>query len=189
MEEVNAPVICFMYRANLNNNQQLTVINQGTQTLITLISSSLGQQQSQSSSFTTGNWNQPPRLYQTESGLVLEINSAPKKHFFSIQSNSINVTSTPAWPNTVSIDLESTPETNQNHLEFEPMQPMQPMQPMKMGNMSMNMNPMSMKMGNMSMTMGENKTAKASQNFCSKCGAKVKPSDRFCRRCGHNLMD
>ncbi len=173
-----------MYRVNLSNNQQLTVINQGTQTLITLISSSLGQQQSQSSSFTTGNWNKPPRLYQTESGFVLEIDTDIKQHFFLIQSNSINITSTPPWQNTVPIDLEYTPETNQNNLEFEPMQPMQPM---KMGNMSMSMNPMSMQMGNMSMTMGENKTTKPSHNFCSQCGAKVKPSDRFCSSCGNKL--
>lgn len=176
-----------MYRVNLSNNQQLIVINQGTQTLITLISSSQGQQQSQSSSFTTGNWNKPPRLYQTESGFVLEINTDTKKHFFAIQSNSINVTSTPAWQNTVSLDLEYTPQSEQNNLEFEPMQPMQPMQPMKMGNMSMNMNPMSMQMGNMSMTMGEDKTAKPSKNFCSQCGEKVKPSDRFCSSCGNKL--
>ena len=62
------------YTANLGGNQQLTIANQGTQTVITLFSSSSGQQQSQSSSVTTGNWTSPPQLYQTGAGWVLQIN-------------------------------------------------------------------------------------------------------------------
>ena len=40
------------YTANLGSHQQITIANQGKQTLISLLSSTPGQQQSQSSSFT-----------------------------------------------------------------------------------------------------------------------------------------
>ena len=63
------------YTVNLNRNQQLMIVNQGTQTLITLISSSPGQQQSQSSSVNTGNWTTPPQLYKIASGFILQLNS------------------------------------------------------------------------------------------------------------------
>ena len=138
------------YTVNLSSNQQLTIVNQGTQTLITLVSSSPGQQQSQSSSFTTGSWTTAPELYRTGTGFILQINSARGQQFVLIQANNINAIAAPLLDNAVKLDLENTPNTaasqqgdsisggntsrRQNNLEFEPMQPMQPM---KMGNMSM----------------------------------------------------
>ena len=79
------------YSANLGSHQQIMIANQGNQTLITLQSSTPGQQQSQTSGFTTGNWNKPPHLYQSDSGFILEINSDGKEHFILIQANSIGV--------------------------------------------------------------------------------------------------
>ena len=176
------------YTANLSGNQQLTIANQGIQTSIALISSSPGQQQSQSNSFTTGNWIEPPQLYQTGSGFVLQINSNNGQHFVLIQANSINTIAAPALSNAVKVDLKNTPDTtaNQNEIKFKPMQPMQPMQPMKMGNMSMDINSMSMQMGNMSLDMNKQKSA-STKRFCSQCGEKVKPGDRFCSSCGNQL--
>lgn len=169
------------YKANLSGNQKLIVVNQGTQTSITLTSSSPGQQQSSSNSFTTGNWTSAPQLYQTGSGFILEINGDRKKQSILIQANSISTVAAPALDNAVKIDLENTSDTpvSQKNVEFEPMQPM------KMGNMSMDINTMSMKMGNMSMDMGGKKTS--TKRFCSQCGEKVKNSDRYCRSCGHSL--
>ena len=177
------------YMANLNNSQQLTVINQGTQTLITLVSSSPGQQQSQSSSFTTGNWTTPPQLYKIVTGFILHLNGDRGKHFILIQANSISTIATPVLDNAVQVNLEDIPDTavNNNNVDFEPMQPMPPMQPMKMGNMSMDINQMSMQMGNMSMTMGSSKTSIPTKRFCSQCGQEAKTSDRFCSSCGHQL--
>ncbi|MDJ0531931.1 MAG: zinc ribbon domain-containing protein [Xenococcaceae cyanobacterium MO_207.B15] len=174
------------YTVNLSGNQQLTVINQGIQTLITLVSSSPGQQQSQSSSFTTGNWIAPPQLYKIASGFILQINSDRGQQFVLIQANSISTTTNPSLQNAVSVNLENTPDTpsNQNNIEFEPMKPMQPM---KMGNMSMDINTMSMQMGNMSMNLKKEHKSTSTKAFCSQCGQKVQRGDRFCSSCGHKL--
>ena len=178
------------YTANLGNNQQLTIVNQEKQTSIALFSSTPGQQQSQTSNLTTGTWIKPPRLYKIQSGFILEINSDLQQHFVLIQNNSISAIAAPPLQNAVKIDLEYTPQSDRDRIEFEPMQPMQPMQsmqPMKMGNMSMSMNPMSMRMGNMSMSMEESNTTASAKNFCSQCGSKIKQSDRFCSNCGNKL--
>ncbi len=174
------------YTANLGSRQQIMIANQGNQTLITLLSTTPGQQQSQSSGFTTGNWNKPPHLYQTELGFILEINSDNRQHFILIQAdtNSISTITAPFLQNAILVNLQSIPDSNQNRLEFEPMQPMQPM---KMGNMSMSMNPMSMKMGNMSMSMDETKTPQPTKRFCTQCGQEAKIGDRFCGSCGNKL--
>ena len=175
------------YTANLGSRQQIMIANQGNQTLITLLSTTPGQQQSQSSGFTTGNWNKPPHLYQTDSGFILEINSDSKQHFILIQANSIGTIAAPLLQNATPVNLQNIPDSNQNRLDFEPMQPMQPMQPMTMGNMSMSMNPMSMKMGNMSMSMDETKTPQPTKRFCTQCGKEAKTGDRFCASCGNKL--
>ncbi len=180
------------YTVNLNANQQLMIVNQGSQTLITLFSGSSGQQQSQSSSVTTGNWLTPPQLYKTASGFILYINGDRAQEYVSIQANSINAVANPGLNNAAQVNLQNIPNptANSNQMEFEPMQPMKPMppmQPMQMGNMSMNTNPMSMRMGNMSMTMGETAKSTSTTNFCSQCGATVKQSDRFCSSCGNQL--
>ena len=170
------------YKANLSGNQQLIVVNQGTLTSITLTSSSPGQQQSSSNSFTTGNWTSAPQLYKTGSGFILEVNGDRKKQSILIQANSISTVAAPALDNAVKIDLENTSDTSvtQKNREYEPMQTM------KMGNRSLDIHTMSMKMGNMSLDM-EGKKATSTKRFCSQCGEKVKNSDRFCSSCGHLL--
>ena len=169
------------YTANLTGNQQLTIALLGHQTTINLVSSSPGQQQSQSNSFTTGSWKTPPKLYQTGMGFVIEINSDRDSYFILIRGNSISTISAPNLNNATQVDLKNTPDppSNPGNVNFEPMQPM------KMGNMSMDINSMSMQMGNMAMNMGKNKTS--TKRFCSQCGERAKPSDRFCSSCGHKL--
>jgi hypothetical protein len=173
------------YTANLSANQQLYLENQGTQTLITLISSSAGQQQSQSSNLTTGTWTTPPMLFTTKSGFVLQLDTNREKYFVQIQASSINtLTDVPSLNDAETVALQKTADSqHSSKIEFEPMQPM------KMGNMSMNMNPMEMRMGNMSMKMGEEVQSTSTQRFCTQCGHQVKDSDRFCGSCGHQLKD
>lgn len=193
MEQVYAELRYFMaYTVNLSGNQQLMIVNQGAQTLITLFSGSSGQQQSQSGSMTTGKWKNPPKLYQTASGFVLQVNGKLAKQYVLIQATGINAIANPKLNNAVQVNLKKVPDgaASSQEIEFEPMpdmQPMQPMKPMKMGNMSMNMNPMSMQMGNMSLNMGEKPKSKSTRNFCAQCGEKVKQSDRFCSSCGNKL--
>ena len=174
------------YQATLNGTQQVTITNRGKQTQITLIASSLGQQQSQSNSFTTGTWVKPPQLFRTSQGFILQINGEQGQYFILIQSNGIQtINGVPTLQNSSSVKLEKVADTpGQTPIDFEPMQPMQPM---RMGNMSMDINSMSMQMGNMSLNLGNQSKTKVSKIFCSQCGVEAKSGDRFCRSCGHDL--
>ena len=175
------------YTANLHGNLQLTIANRDTQTSITLVSNSPGQQQSQSSSMTTGHWTKPPQLWQTPSGFLLQIDSDRGQYFIQVQASGMQtLTTIPSLDNARKLKLQeiSQTATSQTSLEFEPMTPMQPM---TMDNMSMSMNPMSMQMGNMSMKMDEPTKSTAKKRFCTQCGQEAEPSDRFCGNCGHKL--
>ncbi len=193
-----------IYLANLGANQQLYIENQGSQTLMTLVSSSRGQQQSQSSSFATGSWTAPPTLFRSDGNFLLRIDSAGGQHFVQLQASGFNSLKTA--PSLIDADImplqqmSETATSSQSSVQFkpmEPMQPMKPMEPMKLGNMSMSTNPMEMRMGNMQMRMGEasesksqsKSTAKSTKHFCTECGNPVKAGDRFCGNCGHKLED
>ena len=151
------------------------------QTQITLTNSSFGQQQTQSNSFTTGEWNGKPRLFDVRGKFVLRIETSSGSHYFRIQQNSIATISNPP-------DLSSCPVVKLQQIDDldwqVDFQPMSPMQPMRMGNMSMDLNSMSMQMGNM--FSNRNRT-KSTKQFCSQCGTEAKAGDRFCRICGHEL--
>lgn len=178
------------YTANLTVNQQLTIINQGIQTVLSLISHSPRQQQSQTTSFTTGSWQTPPQLYQTGSGFVLQVNSQHHgTHYLLIQANSISTIAHPSLDRATPVDLRDIPDppVNNQNLNFETMPPMQPI---KMGNMSMDLNSMSMQMGNMSMNLGSRQTTTSAQRrFCSQCGQETPINARFCGSCGHKLSN
>ncbi|HEY9834271.1 MAG TPA: zinc ribbon domain-containing protein [Stenomitos sp.] len=183
------------YIGNLGAGQQVYIENQGSQTLMTLTSRSNSQQQSQSSSFNTGNWTVPPTLFWTPAGYVLRIESSSGQHFVQIQANGMNHLSTvPSLVHADVISLEQVADaasSSQQSIEFtplmEPMKPMEPLPPMKMGDMEMRMNPMEMRMGNMELRMGEKPQTHSGSRFCSQCGQSVKESDRFCSSCGHRL--
>ena len=173
------------YQCELENGQTIFLDNQGNQTIVTIATKSIGQQQQSSSSFSTGTWISPPEIYQTLGSLIIKIKADRGESIISIQGSNINVTTTTP-PLKDSQRLCITQVSSQTASSFTPMQPMQPMQPMKMGDMEMNLNPMKMKMGNMEMTMGD-KSQPQSPHFCSQCGSPVKPGDRFCSHCGHQL--
>ena len=174
------------YQVTLNGNRQLTIANQAQQTQISLMASNLGQQQNQSSSFTTGTWKKTPRLFKTTQGYVLQLEGEKGKHFVSIESNSIQtVSKIQDRERATEIELETIADPiSQTTLDF---QPMQPMQPMRLGNMSMDINSMSMQMGNMSLNSTNADQASTPKVFCSQCGTEARQSDRFCRSCGHEL--
>ena len=160
-----------VYTCNLDNNRQLYIENQGVQTVIALSSTSPNQQQSQRSSFETGNWILPPSLFRTSSGLVVRIEAQQGQYFIQVQASGMSIlTTAPSL-----IDAEVLPlqrATAQTAPKFQPMPPMTPMAPMQM------------RMGNMEMQMGK----PLGRRFCSQCGHGVEPSDRFCPQCGHQLI-
>ena len=173
------------YVASLNDSQKIAISLQGRQTQITLTSSSPGQQQSQSSSFSTGKWLSTPELMDVGQGFVLQIDTEGGTRYIHITSNSINMVNPPSdLQNYSTLDLKEV--DNSQSANFKPIEPMPSMQPMKMGDMSMDINSMSMQMGDMSLNMNDSKTV-TSKQFCSQCGTQAKAGDFFCRSCGHEL--
>jgi hypothetical protein len=163
------------YVCELGTGQTLYLDNQGTQTLVTLASGSVGQQQQASSGYQTGTWTTPPQVYRTAGGMVVKITSTTGEYNLLIQGSSMSLTG--------EMSVENSQQLQTKPVEKMPASSMKPMQPLKMGNMEMNLNTMEMKIGDMELKMGAAKT----RNFCSQCGAKVKPNDRFCASCGHTL--
>jgi hypothetical protein len=180
------------YLGNLGTNQQLYLENRGSQTMITLVSSSSGQQQSQSSSLETGSWTAPPSLFRSDGNFVLRIDSVQGQHFIQLQASGFNSLQTaPSLINADVLPLQKIAETATSSQSSVKFQPMEPMKPMNFGDMSIGVNPMEMRMGNMYMRMPENSKLESSsqenQHFCTQCGNLVKTGDRFCAHCGHKL--
>ncbi|BBD53679.1 hypothetical protein NIES204_09540 [Planktothrix agardhii NIES-204] len=171
------------YVCELGTGQSVYLENQGAQTVVTLISSSPGQQQQASSSFTTGVWSSPPQVFQTPYGLVLKVISEQGERSLQIQGTSVSILGEmPSVTDSQQLTVQEVTRVSVSPLKpMEPMK-MEPMKPMnlKMGDMQMNMNPMSMRMGSGS-------SEENPKSFCSQCGTSVKPEDRFCSNCGHQL--
>ncbi|HEY9771375.1 MAG TPA: zinc ribbon domain-containing protein [Coleofasciculaceae cyanobacterium] len=172
------------YAAILSNTQKLAIALWGTQTQITLMMSSAGQQQSQGSSFSTGKWISKPKLFKVGASFVLQIDTETGSYYIQIQHNSISTIAPISTTDYPMVDLKEVPESGQKPFDIKPMQPMQPM---KMDNMSMDINSMSMQMGNMAMSLANQSKTNVTKQFCSQCGTQAKESDRFCRSCGHQL--
>jgi hypothetical protein len=160
-----------IYNWELATGHQLSADNQGSQTIVTILHTSAGQQQQSSNSFQTGIWIVPPEISITPTGATLKIVTPTGESLIQIQGNSIQIHSSHSGEHQSTTSSSSTSS-------FPPMQPMQ------MGNMQMNMQPMVMRMGNMELNMGA--TANQ-QRFCSQCGTSVKATDKFCASCGAKL--
>jgi NADH pyrophosphatase NudC (nudix superfamily) len=162
-----------IYNWELATGQQISVDNQGAQTVVTISNTSAGQQQRSINSFNTGIWIVPPEMSIDPTGATLKITTPTGVALIQVQGNSIQMQSAHSGEHQSSTSTSSTFTTE-----------MAPMPPMQMGNMQMNMQPMMMKMGDMELNM--NATVSKSK-FCSQCGTPVKPADKFCASCGHKL--
>ncbi len=167
----------------LATGHQISVENQGAQTVVTISNTSTGQQQRSINSFNTGIWLVPPEMSilhgrgsaNEPTGATLKITTSTGASLIQVRGNSIQMQSSHSG--------EHRSNTSTSTSFTAGMQPMQPMQPMQMGNMQMNMQPMVMKMGDMELNMG----ATAGKKFCTQCGTPVKSADKFCAGCGHKL--
>ncbi len=164
-----------IYNWELATGQQISVENQGAQTIVTISFTSAGQQQRSINSFNTGIWTVPPEMSIEPTGATLKITTPTGASLIQVRGNSIQMQSSHSGAHQSNTSSSSSFTTG--------MQPMQPMQPMQMGNMQMNMQPMVMKMGDMELNMG----AASKQKFCTQCGTPVKSADKFCAGCGHKL--
>ncbi len=162
-----------VYNWNLATGHQISVDNEGAQTVVTIQNNSGGQQQRSSNSFTTGIWIVPPELIETATGAIVKIITTNGESAIQIQGNSVQMHSSHSGGG------QSSSSTSSTTSGFPPMQPM------TMGNMQMSMQPMVMKMGNMELNMDAG--ASQQSRFCSQCGTPVKVADKFCSSCGNKL--
>jgi zinc-ribbon domain len=182
-----------VYLCDLGSGHSIYLDNQGTQTVVTTLSSSPGQQQQASNSLQTGAWVAPPQLFRTPAGVVIKIFTAQGDLFIQIQGSSMHaIDGVPMVGNAQQMQMQQVASAPSSSIPLmQPMQPMPPMQPMKMGNMQMNLKPMEMRIGNMEMRMGKAtpvaNSAQGTRHFCSQCGVAVEASDRFCAHCGYKL--
>jgi hypothetical protein len=166
-----------IYQWELSSGHQISVDNEGAQTVVTIVHSSPGQQQRTSNSFTTGIWILPPEMLVTPTGAILTITTPTGVSTLDVRGNSVQM-----YSNQSDGSQSASSSSSTSTASFERMQPMQPMtmQPMKP------MQPMTMQMGDMKLNMGTSATNQ--QSFCTQCGNSVKPTDRFCAGCGHKLV-
>ena len=204
------------YCCDLPYGPKLYLDNQADQTIVMLLMQQSGQQQQSSNHFTTGAWQTPPVVMASGAGAVVKLITAIGEVMLQVQGMSVqavgqsgaaSVGETPI----ALVSIEALPATT----GFT-MPPMTSMPPMQMGNMQMNLKPMTMQMGNMGLQMGveavsktanpkgsssssyshatSHTTSPATSNatsypkFCSQCGNGLKPGDRFCSSCGHSLQ-
>lgn len=192
-------VVAMRYLCDLGGGQCLYVENLHDQTLVTVVSSSPGQQQQSSSGFQTGKWTAPPELLRGAIGVVVRVQAAQGEQFVLLQGTSLSVLrNAPSLSEAQPLQVHPTDQKTDS---MSPMTPIPSMQPMTMGNMQMDQGRMSMQMGNMQMAMDSiahsadstQANAPASdvtvgqRKFCSQCGTTIKPDDRFCAHCGHRL--
>jgi hypothetical protein len=163
------------YHWELATGHQISVDNEGAQTVVTSFQTSAGQQQRTSNSFTTGIWIAPPEMTMTPTGGMLKIVTASGESIVQIQGNSIQMQSNNSGTSHTNTSTSSS-STFTSSIE--------PLPPMQMGNMQMNMQPMTMRMGKMELNMG---APVSQQRFCTECGTPVKSTDKFCASCGHKL--
>jgi NADH pyrophosphatase NudC (nudix superfamily) len=190
------------YVCELGSGRKIYLDNQGTQTVITVASSGVGQQQQASISYQTGTWTTLPQLFQVPDGVAIQLTTDQGEHWLHLQGSSVSIMSGGFSPGASSqMQMQQVASMPTSVLQpMEPMQPMQPMQPTQLGDMQMNLKPMEMRMGNMEMRMGSATSGSATsgsatsggttpdkRRFCSQCGETVEPSDRFCSSCGHKL--
>jgi len=76
------------YAYDLENGQRLIVQNEDSDTVVALSSDDEGQQQSQSTAFTTGKWSKTPELYSTRGMLVLRFESKSGVEFIRVRGQS-----------------------------------------------------------------------------------------------------
>lgn len=168
------------YVADLGQGQTLAIENVETQTVITWAIKSAGQQQSQQMSLSLGRWSASPIVFKVSFGFILQVESNQRAYYVRLQANSISLLSeVPLMLGAQEIPLRNVAASSIKTPE------MKPLEPLRMGDMSMQMEPMKMSMGDMQMSMATSSSTIA--RYCRNCGREVGERDRFCSQCGAKL--
>ncbi len=75
----------------LDTGHELSVDNEGAQTVVTVYYHSTGQQQRSCNSFTTGIWISPPQLTVTPTGALLKVVTPSGESLIEIQGNNMRL--------------------------------------------------------------------------------------------------
>jgi hypothetical protein len=80
-----------IYHWELVTGQQISVENQGAQTVVTIVHRSEGQQQQSSNRIATGIWSEPPAMTIVPTGGILKITTATGESSVQIHGHSIHI--------------------------------------------------------------------------------------------------
>jgi hypothetical protein len=117
------------YSHDLGNGKRLLVQNDGDNTQVALSSGGGGQNQNQSTGFTTGEWSKPPELFRIDDELVLRLESKSGVEFIAVQGNQIQ--SIGSEPDLKKAQREALEKSDESIEKMKPMEPMKPMKPMR----------------------------------------------------------
>jgi hypothetical protein len=113
------------YSCDIGNGQRILVQNHGEETQVALSSGDSGQQQNQSTGFTTGEWSKPPELFRTSANLVLRVEGKNGVRFIGVHGNQVELMrSEPDLKNAEKLALK---ESDEKIARMKPMEPMKPM--------------------------------------------------------------
>jgi hypothetical protein len=149
----------------LSTGHQISVENEGAQTIVTMLYDSSGQQQRANNSFTTGIWISPPEMLVIPTGAIVKITTPSGISTIEVDGNNVRMQSIQGGDSQSNSSTSSATSTS----GFDPLKPMQPMV---------------MRLEDLELNIGAVAQLKS---FCTQCGTAVKSVDRFCASCGHKL--
>ncbi len=148
------------YHWKLATGHQLSIDNEGAQTVVAVSIDNGGRQQRTSNSFTTGIWLSPPEITLDPTGAIVTITTTSGASIVKIDGNSIQMHGDFQSDNRSYSQSVSTSSSSTSNVETVA----------PPGNV--NVNPTE--------PVGQRK-------FCTECGTPVKPTDKFCASCGQKL--
>ncbi|MEM6452467.1 MAG: zinc ribbon domain-containing protein [Cyanobacteria bacterium P01_D01_bin.105] len=223
------------YKHRLSTGHIVYLANHGDRVMVMLSSSHMGQhhtsQQWSSQQFSVDGDLSEPQLYPTLQGAIITLAGGMKTYVIQCQQGQLQISNQVSEqlanelnkiPPQSMAPTEPMEETVNSPMDMPAMDmPSMDMPPMEMSPMSMGDRAMSMRMGNMSMNMpplsnsvsfsssssssssastrntrsnsAANRAANANtdrkqvKRFCTQCGASIEPEDKFCGQCGAAL--
>ena len=148
------------YHWKLATGHQLSIDNEGAQTIVTVSFDRDGRQQRASNSFTTGIWLSPPEITLDPTGAIVTITTTSGESIVKIDGNNIQMHGNVSNNNRSYSQSVSTSSSSTSSVETT----------VPPGNINVN-----------------SSEPVSHRKFCTECGTSVKPTDKFCAGCGQKL--
>jgi hypothetical protein len=148
------------YHWKLATGHQLSIDNEGAQTIVAISFDNDGRQQRASNSFTTGIWLSPPEITFDPTGAIVTITTTSGESIVKIDGNNIQLHGDINNDNRSYNQSVSTSSSSTSNVEtIVPPE-----------NTTVN-----------------SREPVSQRKFCTECGTPVKPTDKFCASCGQKL--